>query len=114
MKSNESGRDIKQTGKPVKDREQEIKKDLDTAPELDTLAQLHNSLRLGELPQMPAEQSLEAAGMLGNQNVITLMEKGSNIRRMIEEGNSAVDTQGLAEVLSGPPDGPVNAMEIII
>ena len=114
MKSNESGRDLKQTEKPVKDKEREIIKEFDKAPQLDSLAQLHNSLRFGELPQMPAEQSFEAAGLFGNQNVISLMEKGSGIRSMIERGNSAVDTQGLAEALSGPPDGPVNAMEVIM
>ena len=114
MKSNESGRDIKQTGKPEKNFDREIVKDIEAAPELETLAQLHNSLRLGESPLMPAQQSFEAAGMLGNQNVISLMQQGANVKWMIDEGSSSVDTQGLAEVLSGPPDGPVNAMETLM
>lgn len=114
VKSTESGKDLKQTDKIVSEREREVVNDVKSTPEPFSLAILRNSLQFGKKPPLSAEQSLEAAGVLGNQNVISLMEKGAGVRRVIEAGNSTVDTQGLAEVLSGPPDGPVNAMETIM
>ena len=114
MKSNENEKNIKQTGKPEKAQEREATRDIGATLEMDALAAFHNSLRFGERPAMPEEKSREAAGALGNQNVIRLMETGAEMRRILEDGGSAVDAQGLAEALSGQPDGPVCAMETIM
>ena len=73
-----------------------------------------NSLRLGERPALSAQQREEAAGLLGNQNVLKLMETGAEVQRALAEAAAEVDTQALAGVLSGPPDGPVCAMETLL
>ena len=76
------------------------------------LAALH-ALSLGERPALSPEKSEEAAGLLGNQNVLKLMEKGEEMQRALAESETGIDTHALFEVLSGPPDGPVCAMETL-
>jgi len=78
------------------------------------LTALHDSLLTGTQTALPAEQAMEAAGMLGNQNVLQLMDSGADLHRAINGAGMEIDTQGLAKTLSGPPDGPVCAMEAFI
>jgi len=114
MKSNENEKKRKQTGKPGEAQEREATRNQEATLEMDALAEFHNSLRFGERSALSAEKSREAAGALGNQNVVRLMETGANTRRLLDDGGSVVDAQGLAEALSGLPDGPVCAMENIM
>ena len=106
----------------TKNRNQ-TEKNEQTSPQQDTkrpqdvlkteaLAALH-SLQIGERPALSPEKSGEAAGLLGNQNVLKLIETGAEIQRRLAEAGMGADIHGLAAALSGPPDGPVCDMETL-
>ena len=82
--------------------------------DISVLTALSGSLRFGTPPSLSAEKSIEAAGALGNQNVLKLMETGAESRRTIEDLGTDTDTKGLAEALSGQPDGPVCDMGTLL
>ena len=82
------------------------------AVKIQALAALH-SLSMFERPSLSPEKSEEAAGLLGNQNVLRLLEDGAQMQQMLAESGTGIDTQILADVLSGLPDGPVCAMETL-
>ena len=112
MKSNENEKvDLK----PLKtERAYDDKTGAEAVPKEAALAALHDSLLTGTQTALPAEQAMEAAGMLGNQNVLQLMDSGADLHRAINGAGMEIDTQGLAKTLSGPPDGPVCAMEAFL
>ena len=72
------------------------------------------SFQHGSLPAMPDSQREQAAGIIGNQNVLKLMETSAGVQKALSEASMEVDTQMLADVLSGPPDGPVCPMETLV
>ena len=63
---------------------------------------------------LSGEQSMEAAGMLGNQSVLGLMERGARTQGAFESVRAVVDTSGLADALSRAPNGPLCDMGIIL
>ena len=77
-------------------------------------AALWGSLSMGEQPMLSGEQSIEAAGMLGNQNVLSAIDKGRHVQDALVSSQVSVDMAGLANALSGPPDGAVCDMGGII
>jgi len=109
MKHNENEKSILKPGKP--ERMRDDKTSVEAVPKEAALAALHESLLRYGQSALPAEQVMEAAGTLGNQNVLELMEAGANLRQSLSGAETDVDTLRLAETLSGPPDGPVCAME---
>jgi len=77
-------------------------------------AVLHSSLLLGEQPMLSGEQSMEAAGMLGNQSVLGLMERGARTQGAFESARAVIDANELADVLSGAPSGPLCDMGVVL
>jgi len=101
--------------KPVKtERAYDDKTSAEAVSKEAALAALHDSLLTGAQTALPAEQTMEAAGRLGNQNVLQLMNSGADLQRVINGAGMEIDTQGLAKTLSGPPDGPVCAMDAFL
>ena len=101
--------------KPVQsERAYDDKTSAEAVPKEAALAALHDSLLTGTQTALPAERAMEAAGMLGNQNVLQLMDSGVDLQRVINGAGMDIDTQGLAKTLSGLPDGPVCAMEAFL
>jgi len=112
MKNNENEKSVLQ---PVKtERAFDDKTSAEAISKEAALAALHDSLLTGTQTALPAEQAMEAAGMLGNQNVLQLMDSGADLQRVVNGAGMEIDTQGLANTLSGPPDGPVCAMEAFL
>jgi hypothetical protein len=109
MKHNENNERIQTPEKSERTREN--KTSIKAVPRESALAALHASLLTGGQAPLSAEQATDAAGTLGNQNVLELMEAGAGLQRAISGAGTDMDTQGLAKTLSGPPDGPVCAME---
>ncbi|MDR2572348.1 MAG: hypothetical protein LBD23_18910 [Oscillospiraceae bacterium] len=114
MKRNENEKIETKTEQTKKTQEKSVIKSLDSAEDSYSLAALHGSLLMGTLPELPAEQTVEAAGALGNQNILKLMEKSADLQQTLSGTGMHVDTQVLAQTLSGPPSGPINAMETFI
>ena len=113
MKSNET-KNINRTDKDARESRQRDAAAPQEAVKTHALSALHG-LRSGEWPaSLSPEKREEAAGLLGNQNVLSLMETGAEIHRTLMDAGKEADTQGLAAALSGPPDGPVCAMENFI
>ena len=77
-------------------------------------AALWNSLAIGEQPMLSADQSINAAGLLGNQSVLGLIEKGARTQDALNSTRADIDVNMLAQALSGPPDGPVCNMESVL
>ena len=114
MKRNDNEKDVRHPGRNTDERtegeRQQTEQEL-SAPA--AAAALWSSLSIGERPMLSGQQSMEAAGMLGNQNVLGLIEKGAQTGDALQSVRPVVDTMGLAETLSGQPDGAVCDMAAV-
>ena len=109
MKSNEN----KKTDRIEKDEQAGRVQDTKAPQEAiktQALAAVHG-LQTGEWSALSPGMRGEAVGLLGNQNALRLMETGAEAQHTMAEASAQVDTLGLANVLSGPPSGPVCAMD---
>ena len=115
MKHNDDEKIVQETERSRADKEAPAQKDTKVGHEAQLAAgALWRSLSLGENTALSDEQSVEAAGMLGNQNVLSLIENGRRVQDTILSSQTAVDSAGLAKTLSGPPVGPVCDMGSVI
>ena len=113
MTGSKSEKDMRQAEK-AKPKREDMPSHGYPGQETAALAALSGSLRFGALPAISSEKSMEAAGTLGNQNVLDLLATGANLLRTIDDLRTDTDTQGLAEALSGPPDSPVCDMGLLL
>lgn len=74
--------------------------------ELETLASVHRALQNGQHIAAPAEDTLRAAGTLGNQNVLKLIETGESRAAELEQARANTEAYNLAAALIGPPTTP--------
>ena len=107
---NTSQRSVRKSGQDLRGQEDRDALGLGGVYELSSeaaAAALWGSLSIGEQPMLSGEQSMEAAGMLGNQNVLGLIDTGRRVQDALTASQVSVDIAGLANALSGPPDGAV-------
>ena len=112
MKKSNDITSLNKIDKSVQESQEREVKGPQEAVKSQALGVLH-SLQMGERPALSPENTEEAVGLLGNQNVLKIMETGAQTQQAFTEAAAEVDTLKLVGALSGPPDGPVCAMETL-